>query len=311
MAILFFENKFYPKVKQGPEYTQELSFSHKNAVAFAYNGFFFAESLNNGGTSYHYKPDFREKITLQQWVLKAFGDNDSITSAYIPGTFYKRIWRPGLTHAPVQTYEPINQSFVALRILLNRLQGIFETVEPNNDNRNKYGHKIRELLLLACMEVESSWSAVLKENHYRKGRWTTKDYFKLKRAMFLDGYKVSLTQYHSYLPFSPFQNWDVSATTTSLSWYDAYNKTKHDREGNLQQATLEHAITAVGAVVVLFFAQFGRNFGGTGGDPFVPIIRHVFWHSEDFSGYDKEFYLPARVPGGSYHPWKEIDYPFF
>ena len=60
-----------------------------------------------------------------------------------------------------------------MKLLLAKMQDIFETVEPSPSNLQTYGHKIRELLLLAAMEVEASWAAVLKANGYAGGSFTT------------------------------------------------------------------------------------------------------------------------------------------
>jgi hypothetical protein len=59
------------------------------------------------------------------------------------------------------------------------------------------------------MEVESSWTAVLKENGYpSRGRLTTNDYVKLLHPMFLDGYEQSLQSYPTFPAFTPFKGWD-------------------------------------------------------------------------------------------------------
>lgn len=55
----------------------------------------------------------------------------------------------------------------------------------------------------------------------------------------------------------PFSQWNKVQPTQSLPWYDAYNKVKHDREGNFRLAQLSHALHAVAGVFVLTIAQFG------------------------------------------------------
>jgi hypothetical protein len=136
---------------------------------------------------------------------------------------------------------------------------IFESVEPVPPNLDVYGHKIRKLLLLAAMEAEASWAAILKANSYPppKGRLSTTDYVKLLKPMLLDGYSLELTSYPGFQGFAPFRDWDPSCPTQSLHWYDAYNATKHNREENLKEATLEKAIHAVGAAVVMFYVSLG------------------------------------------------------
>jgi hypothetical protein len=166
--------------------------------------------------------------SLKDWVAKTFGDTNPTESKCQQGVCYKRIWRP---HWPGPGYgsisqthdaEKITESLVALRILLNKLEELFETIEPSEDNLSAYGHKTREILLLACMEVESSWAAVLKENAYpQRPPWKTTAYVKLAGPMLLDSYKLTLRSYPHFPSFSPFGSWDAARPTQSLSWYDA------------------------------------------------------------------------------------------
>ena len=120
-----------------------------------------------------------------------------------------------------------------------------------------FGHKIRDVLVLACMEVESAWSAVLHANGFQKDRMTTNDYVKLCVPMLLSDFTILSSQFPVIEPIRPFSGWDDANPTESLPWYSAYNKTKHSRERNFPEATLEHAIHAVGAVLVMMCAQFG------------------------------------------------------
>jgi hypothetical protein len=201
---------------------------------------------------------------------------------------------------------------------LSKLEELFETIEPSKENLSAYGLKIREVLLLACMEVESSWSAVLKENKYTTtGALTTNDYVKLLTPMALDSYKLSLRSYPHFPAFTPFENWDAQRPTASLAWYDAYNKTKHDREENLKLGTLHNAVQAVGAAVVMFYAQFGLNFGTGTFDQKNPVIRNTFNVITDFDKHWKECYIPkltvvdAAIPNPvPSFDWALVDYPF-
>lgn len=129
--------------------------------------------------------------------------------------------------------------------------------------------------------------------------------------MLPDGYTLSLQSYSSFPEFAPFKDWNASNPTTSLSWYDAYNKTKHDREGNLNIGTLDNAAQAVGAAVVMFHAQFGFYFGT--GDQKIPIIRNIFRIvTKDLKKYEKEYYIPNIQGGCEVAPgdWVALDYKF-
>ncbi len=321
MSAIFFQNKFYPKAKRGNSFDQEFAFHHERGVAFESHNTFFSSGINHGGDLHYVKKSDTPSDNIQDWVAKSFGDTKPIESTYELGTCYKRIWRPlvcsGSFHKAI-SQEKLNESFVSLRILLSKLEDLFETVEPCRDNLNTYGLKIREVILLACMEVESSWTAVLKENNYsNSSRLTTKDYVKLKQAMFLDAYELSLQSYPGFPSLTPFKNWDLARPTESLVWYDAYNRTKHDREENLRFATLENAVYAVGATVVMFYAQFGPNFGLISVDPKSTVIRNVFkFITKDLVKYETEFYIPKvelEADSGKPSPsweWVLADYNF-
>lgn len=321
MEILFFKNKFFPKGKCGVNFDQDFSFMHENGVAFEYNANFFASGINHGGEVHNTKATGTSFADLQNWVTQSFGDLEPAKSEYILGTYYKRIWRPLACGArwPDATYkQKLDESFVALRLLLTKLDSLFETIEPTSDNLKVYGHKIREVILLACMEVESAWTAVLKENGYSGSLFTTKDYVKLLKPMFLDAYDLSLQAYPNFPNFNPFDGWDNNNSTQSLAWYYAYNKTKHDREENLKFATLENAVYAVGAAVVMFYAQFGLNFAPPPFDQKSLVIRNVFRIiTKKLDKYEKEFYIPKYeidVGSGKANPlvrdWTAINYKF-
>jgi hypothetical protein len=319
-SVIFFQNKHHPQLKRRPD---GFWFPHERGVAFHNENTFFASGVLESSGNVHFAQFPNASLgTLKDWILKTFGDSEPIESEYVPGTFYKRIFRPlacciGNFHEAV-SQEKVNESFVALRILLGKLDQLFETIEPTTANLLAYGHRIREVLLLACMEVESSWSAVLRENEYlASGALTTNDYVKLFDPMLLDSYQLRLQSYAHFPVVEPFTSWDKANPTKSLAWYDAYNKTKHDREGNLTLATLHNAVQAVGAVVVMFHAQFGIRFDSMGSDQKSPIIRNVFQIRTDFKKHWMECYIPKLTvnenvtpnPSPSTH-WDAISYPF-
>lgn len=319
MLVFYFQNKYYPKAKRGSRFDQDFSFQHEQGVAFESENTFFASGINHGG-EIHFKKITNSSIpNIKNWVAKSFGDSNPTKLNYIPGTCYKRIWRPlvcaGSFHKAV-SQEKINQSFVSLKILVSKLEELFETVEPIEANLSTYGHRIREVLLLACMEVESSWSAVLKENDYSlDNKFTTDDYVKLKEPMFLDGYQMNLAAYIHFPSLAPFKDWRVKDPTKSLLWYDAYNKTKHDRENNLHYATFINAITAVSAAVVMYYAQFGSVFEAPWDNHKSYYIRGIFRsNTNGLKKYEKNYYIPKvvlenNIPRPSWD-WTLLNYQF-
>jgi hypothetical protein len=119
-------------------------------------------------------------------LLRAHGgDGTYVPAALMSGEFHPRIWRGIESPSPDDAgygAEWIASVRVA-RLLYARLHDVFASIEPVRTHDPVYGLAQRELLLLACTEVESSWKAILTANGasslHGAGRWTTKDYVRL------------------------------------------------------------------------------------------------------------------------------------
>jgi hypothetical protein len=188
------------------------------------------------------------------------------------------------------------------------MREVFRFVEPRAENLHVFGHEIRQLLVLACNEVEAQCKAVLRANGYAPRaangglrRLTMRDYFRVSQPLRLDEWRVTLAVY-PLPPISPFAEW--VGNFVQLPWYGAYNAVKHDREIAFHEATLANLIDAMSAVCVLVVAQFG-HFGRVtiaGRDP-----------TEDFDytappfALDEHYLPPHLEPGAVFTP---INYPF-
>lgn len=188
----------------------------------------------------------------------------------IPGTISKRVWRPcKFQYVGESTISDIsdelvrmdlaafNQSIISIGGIVRKLKEIFYTIEPSTSNNHVFGHELRHLLLLACMEVETAFAGILASNGYVGNRWNSNDYIKLRDVFILGNWKANFAFYPEYGVVTPFSDWDSIAPTSSLPWYDAYNKTKHDRERAFAEATFENVLNSVCAAVILLHAQFG------------------------------------------------------
>ena len=227
--------------------------------------------------------------------------------------YHRRIYRAG--GDTLRDEEALRQTAVATSILIDRMDQLFRVVEPDAANLSVFGHETRNLLLLACMEVEAALRAVLQANGYAANRFTTSDYVKLLPVLHLSAYELRLSVYPGVPPISPFASWDSACPTQSLPWYDAYNQTKHDREGNFKVATLRHAINAVAGAVILAYAQFGLH-------PILAQRFGIFTNSKIPECPETEWYLflddpPPEMDGstGRYRrlstpTWIHVDYPF-
>jgi hypothetical protein len=184
------------------------------------------------------------------------------------------------------------KSLSQLALLCERLAFVFRTIEPESTNLEAYGHEIRNLFIIACTEVETQWKAILNANHYTGDRWTTNDFVKLLAPLRLADYEINLPLYPGIPALSPFHKWNANQPTQSLTWYDAYNATKHDREKNFSQATMSNVINAIAACAILLIAQFGkRNSWKSELGEFFRITKVPVWKQEE---------MYARTPSQSY-----------
>lgn len=151
----FFEDKYFT-VSVSDWQSIRSSFREKDKMLF--DSF---DEIINAGCHFLAMRDFhfdREKVEI---------------STLAPGAFFPRIWR-GFKDPGIGSYRVIDpravyghkyvQFITAAASLFEYLIEIFKNLEPAIDNLKGYGHKIRECLILACTEIETSWRAILEEN---------------------------------------------------------------------------------------------------------------------------------------------------
>jgi hypothetical protein len=212
--------------------------------------------------------------TLEDWVVRTFGANDILSTQTRVGCTIRGVWRPGL-YFDDEMLQGLNAALPDLRLaeqslllLVQRLDELLHFVEPTANSLGTYSHKSRELLVLSCMEVENYWNSYLEESRVPKpvSGFSTNHYVKLLNPLFLDEYEITLPRYASVPATRPFQGWSSTNPTKSLRWYDAYNKTKHNRASHFDEATLANCISAVAANLVLFSVRHGpfRLFNSAG-----------------------------------------------
>lgn len=205
--------------------------------------------------------------TLDDWVRARFGATNIQAMSLDAGYVYDGLWRPGLTEDDDIssglgfTFSDRRAAELPMLLLLERLNEILLYVEPDPSTLASYGHKNRELLLLAATEVEAQWRWFLDRGRAKASGqgFSTNDYVRLGPALFLSDFDVTLPRYPAIKAFSPFLGWTKNHPTKSLPWYDAYNETKHNRLGGLRRASLEMCLLAVAANLVLFIARFGYH----------------------------------------------------
>lgn len=233
---------------------------------------------------------------------------------YKPGEYFPRMARPdslknlvlGRNPDPRDEFRHYRaRSTGQLHAFVQELDQICRVIQPEGRNLGTFGHATRNLLILACTEVEAHWKTVLEDNGYkinkRNGRFDTTDYVNILEAMRLDKYVVNLN-YFPWLPtFAPFLGWKREDATKTLPWYQAYNRVKHDREGHFAEATLERALVAVTACFVMLCAQYGWDFALQDKEAeraFFQLVEAPRWAPS-------EIYVPRF--GANYRP---MQFPF-
>jgi hypothetical protein len=164
--------------------------------------------------------------------------------------------------------DELANSEAQLHYLKEHLEHICQVIYPCKENQSAFGNEIRNILILACTEVEGQWKSILKANGMVRDRYDTNQYVKLLPAMRLDEYSVRFPYYPKMDDIWPFQGWrdydpaqpGLPGPTESLKWYAAYNRVKHDREENFKEASLLRTFEAITGFFVIMCAQHGWAF---------------------------------------------------
>jgi hypothetical protein len=160
-------------------------------------------------------------------------------------------------------YSEDPQHYVRAFLLIQEdLLEILRYVDPNDLNDNTISLKIHELLVRTCIEIEANFTAILTENIYsgNPDRFNmANDYCLIEQSHRLSKYEVKLPVWTGAKNvIIPFKDWaNVSPTNwTHLAWYQAYNKSKHNRHLHFEKASFRNLLDAVAGLLVLLSAQF-------------------------------------------------------
>ncbi len=204
------------------------------------------------------------------------------------GVKIRHIWKPFMDNIQNElhfTTPELCRAKRELGILIQKLQEILLFVEPSPEGLKTYSHKIRELLILACTELENGFK------FYRFGKNKgMKDYVEILKFVDLSKHKLSLVGYTNPYKCCPFENWIKDEPTKSLPWYDAYNKSKHNKDASFHLATLENTINAIAANIVLFAIRYSPAMLYNENDVCSNLVRSSLnFRLEE----TKDFYIPV------------------
>lgn len=140
-----------------------------------------------------------------------------------------------------------------------------EYIDPIEANKDCFSHRTFELLLRTCTELENLWSIILRDKNHPGTRWNIDEYCKIESQYGLDLSSKEVTFVYwkpdsSQGHIKPFENWvSLAQGAPRLSWYQAYNKVKHDREVNFPYASLDNVRYALSALYVNLVEYFGYD----------------------------------------------------
>lgn len=175
---------------------------------------------------------------------------------------YRLIIRPFINQSPDRFDYISDKSGIsafrgyirAFELLEKDLVELFDYIEPCDNNGNTYSHRIYELYLRACTEFEANAKIVLSSNGYMNAK-NISDYWKLNEAMKLSDYLVKINIWDgTNAIIKPYEEW--STNNKSLSWYQDYNKVKHDRNRFFKLASLSNLVKAISAIRIILYAQY-------------------------------------------------------
>ncbi|MDE6752978.1 MAG: hypothetical protein K2J82_00015 [Muribaculaceae bacterium] len=228
------------------------------------------------------------KLNTSYCVSSSTGTFDSVKDEFVKldlncGQVYKNIYRPLLTgkiikhqndlqddfpekidyiDIPILDHQDYYTQLNQLELLLDELYDVFKVIAPCRENLSCFGNKIRNILILACTEIDSIMKRILEQNEIKakKKFYTTNDYIKLSQPLRLNDYSLSLYRFEELGVFNPFIDWNSQNPTLSLPWYNDYNTVKHDRNACFHLANLKNAINSIISLSIIIISQYGyRN----------------------------------------------------
>jgi len=132
------------------------------------------------------------------------------------------------------------------------LEAISRYIEFHPENFKVFSIELAHLLFAAASEVDVLAKSLCKYFAPSSRRNNIDDYRKvlLKHLPSLCNDEVFVPRFG--LSFRPWDNWALNSTANP-NWWTSYNKVKHQRDTCFDQATLQNALNALGALLLLNF----------------------------------------------------------
>jgi len=130
-----------------------------------------------------------------------------------------------------------------------------------------YSLRIYELFFRICVEIETNFRAILKENGYevKDDRLNISDYILINKSHRLSSYEVKIPYWNDNEKIiQPFKEFSRCRKTNEDKipkprWYEDFVGIKHDRLKHFNSANFRNLVDAMAALVVVISAQFCRE----------------------------------------------------
>jgi len=180
---------------------------------------------------------------------------------------YYGIYRPFITKKGLREYDYLTevdffvskgQHIMAYYMIAEDIKKVFEYIEPVPAHGKVYSHRLFELLLRTCTEIESIFTELLAQHEYKKQKGMSKNdnlnmkhYFELEKYMRLSQYTVAFRTF-TITPYAEWQGIGYKA----LKWYKDYNNVKHSRFNQFKYSSLKNVMEAFSGLYILLYSQF-------------------------------------------------------
>ena len=182
-------------------------------------------------------------------------------------------------------------------ILEEHFENIMRFVELDEDNYSTFSLEMVKQIQSTCSEVEM----VMKKmcGFTSDDRKTITDYATVLLNVYPD---ISAWEVKSgKIIEKPFGEWQATCADQSLSWWNAYNKVKHGREGNFREANLKNALKSLMGLFLLEMLHYKKLTDNESKQDIIPFSSKLFsivgWSTRYIAMQD----LIGKFDGENFH----------
>ncbi len=162
----------------------------------------------------------------------------------------------------------MDKDYYSYKLIQDDYQEVCQFIEARDENLDTFSHRVYELYLRVCTEFESICKNLLVDYSYPKALTNPNDlkiydYEKIYSDTNYLGTsrldkEVGLQFWQPNLKFiKPFEDW---ANGNTLTWYQDYNKVKHNRDSDFSKASFKNLTLSFSGLFLVLQASKGWSF---------------------------------------------------